>query len=359
MELVKERWENMSSDERLALKKASQREFEEQAHAIQELGLSRAARRLVADDARESDVVPASTSASETPSVKFGCYCVEAGQAIGEGGYSKVVRARSPEGVLVAVKVCSHSDGVDAATEVAIYKQLPSNYNLELVFLPLLASSTSAPTPWLAFPFHTEGDLLEHLRQHRSVSGADLDAIVLQLTRGTQLLHDISIVHMDLKPNNLLWHPSTRHLRITDFGLSVFVDCTSGHYVGDVAGKAAGHYFYRAPELWPSTDARAWKWSADVWSCGCIIYEVAAGGPLMSQEAGRSTTGRRDVHQVISAWCDVWQPIFNDAALRAFPTRRAIRVPPLWRTLVWQCCAPLHSSRPKKIGDVAREAFGR
>jgi serine/threonine protein kinase len=125
-----------------------------------------------------------------------------------------------------------------------------------------------------------------------------------QLIQGVQHLHAKGILHRDLSPGNLLWFPPSsdkerergrrdkntkraqeRHdmiydpvyergqLKICDFGLSKQQDRNAPSTPRVVSA------WYRAPELcygWPSYDKRI-----DVWSVGCIIYEMIARKPFI------------------------------------------------------------------------------
>lgn len=103
---------------------------------------------------------------------------------------------------------------------------------------------------------------------------------------GVEALHDMRIIHCDLKPDNILVTPEG-HLTISDFGLSVsWLDrghegYPSEHFRGR---RLAGTDGYMAPEivhrlLDPNMPRRGnFGFAADIWSLGVIFAELGMGG---------------------------------------------------------------------------------
>jgi serine/threonine protein kinase len=103
---------------------------------------------------------------------------------------------------------------------------------------------------------------------------------------GLEALHDMKIIHCDLKPDNVLVSPDG-HLTITDFGLSAsWLDPRYRHYPSHVfrGRRLAGTDGYLAPEivstvLYPDTPRRGnFSFAADIWSLGLIFAELGMGG---------------------------------------------------------------------------------
>jgi serine/threonine protein kinase len=106
-----------------------------------------------------------------------------------------------------------------------------------------------------------------------------------QILQAVADCHVHGIIHRDLKPENFLYVDSTENslLKLTDFGLSEFFSLQSNKPFSDIAGSA----FYVAPEVL----RRKYGPSADLWSCGVIMYilvtgEVCSRGPQMHQVNG-------------------------------------------------------------------------
>lgn len=80
-------------------------------------------------------------------------------------------------------------------------------------------------------------------------------------------MHANKIVHRDLKPQNI-FVDSEMNLKVGDFGISRLLDSTNQH-----CRTSAGTPSYMAPEM---VDSQDYGFKADVWSLGCVIYEVCA-----------------------------------------------------------------------------------
>jgi serine/threonine protein kinase len=92
-----------------------------------------------------------------------------------------------------------------------------------------------------------------------------------QLAAGLSVVHQQGIVHRDLKPANLFVLPGNL-LKIGDFGIA---RDSSAHSVLTAQGVIMGTWAYIAPERWLGTWAG--EPSADLYSMGCILYELLTG----------------------------------------------------------------------------------
>eukprot|EP01013_Petalomonas_cantuscygni_P030724 TRINITY_DN5675_c2_g1_i1.p1 TRINITY_DN5675_c2_g1~~TRINITY_DN5675_c2_g1_i1.p1 ORF type:complete len:432 (+),score=81.19 TRINITY_DN5675_c2_g1_i1:116-1411(+) len=124
----------------------------------------------------------------------------------------------------------------------------------------------------------SQSDLLQYIHATRVVPYNAARRILYQITAALSLLHSRGLIHLDLKPANVLVDLAdngTPNIRVADFGLS-----------RPVAARHETEYlctrWYRAPELLfqsPFYDGRA-----DMWSLGCIAAELAFQEPLLRGE---------------------------------------------------------------------------
>ena len=103
---------------------------------------------------------------------------------------------------------------------------------------------------------------------------------------GLEALHDMKIIHCDLKPENVLVNPGG-HLVICDFGLSTsWLDPRYNDYPSHAfrGRRVAGTDGYMPPEvvstlLDPDMPRRGnFGFAADIWSLGIIFAELGMGG---------------------------------------------------------------------------------
>jgi eukaryotic-like serine/threonine-protein kinase len=109
------------------------------------------------------------------------------------------------------------------------------------------------------------------------------EAIVLfdGIVRGVQHAHDAGLVHRDLKPANVLLQRVREGIipKVSDFGIAkIFGDGASPGQT--MQGTAMGTPRYMAPEQF--TDAASVDQRADMFSLGCILYELVTGESAFS-----------------------------------------------------------------------------
>ena len=128
---------------------------------------------------------------------------------------------------------------------------------------PLFASRSSVH---LALEFAQGGDLHSQvLYSTKRLSSHMVGFLTLEMLAGLQWIHHKGYVYSDLKPENVLIM-GNGHLKLCDFGASRKMDNI------ERGGALEGTAMYMAPELLQG-DGQLTA-AADLWSLGCILYEI-------------------------------------------------------------------------------------
>ncbi|QRV77139.1 cytoplasmic tyrosine-protein kinase BMX [Ceratobasidium sp. AG-Ba] len=140
---------------------------------------------------------------------------------IAAGGQGQVYCASRSDGALFAIKcINSHTDekyGKHTAQELSTWAKLKNPKILELSGLGMFRGRLAMISPWME-----GGSVKNVLKANPSM---DAYAVCEQLAEVVRFLHDLNVVHGDIKGDNLLMGPDG-NIKLTDFGLSVMHDKT-------------------------------------------------------------------------------------------------------------------------------------
>lgn len=106
----------------------------------------------------------------------------------------------------------------------------------------------------------------------KSLSNWEVIAIIFEITKAMKYAHQNGICHRDLRPENILL-TSTKNVRISDFGVSVFMSLDMQKSAILETNKA--ELFFIAPELLSESH---YNESVDVFSFGSLLYYMLTKG---------------------------------------------------------------------------------
>lgn len=208
-------------------------------------------------------------------------------ELLGQGTYGKVYKAQNlVTGQLVALKktiLTTDDEGVPPTTlrEVSILRSLDSPYVVKLEEVVHTEARSGPPLLYLVFEF------LDHdLKQFMSTKygkGVGIEPqlakhFTFQILLGLKYCHGNSIMHRDLKPQNLLVDLKTKTIKLADFGLGRVFSLPVAKYTHEVVTL-----WYRAPEI--LLGSKCYSTGVDTWSVGCILAEMIIGRPLFCGES--------------------------------------------------------------------------
>lgn len=129
------------------------------------------------------------------------------------------------------------------------------------------------------------------------MSVGDALHVILACAQALQYVHDLNLVHRDIKPDNVLITP-TGVIKVTDLGVAKVLD---EEMALTQTGNSVGTPYYMPPEQARNakeTDARS-----DIYALGCMLYCTLTGQPpfnganllelLQAKEAGKFLPARR------------------------------------------------------------------
>ena len=96
---------------------------------------------------------------------------------------------------------------------------------------------------------------------------------ISDMANSLKFLKSRSIIHADIKPENILYDLEKKEFVLCDFGISVFENENKKQLVQTVE--------YRSPEVMSNLK---YSFPIDVFSLGCIIYEILSGSFLMKSK---------------------------------------------------------------------------
>jgi len=203
-------------------------------------------------------------------------------EEIGRGGFGIVYKARDTSlNRLVALKVLHPQLTVDTRFIENFKREARNlakiNHN-KVVTVYEIAEQDGRM--YIAMAYLSGGSLAEKIAAG-SLEQEEALRIVCEVAEGLAAGHEKGIIHRDVKPANIIFDEKGRAV-VTDFGVAKAVHLST---IGttSVSSGMVGTPYYRPPELWRGKPKPSP--ATDVYSLGCVLYEMLTGEVLFTGEA--------------------------------------------------------------------------
>ena len=209
---------------------------------------------------------------------------------VGEGGTSAVFRAEHATHGVVAVKVLREKLRHDKTAVARFVREARYGERVRHpnVVQTLEVGEAAPGMHFLAIEW-AKGELLErYVKINAPLPGDEVSTIAIQIADAVHAAHAVGIVHRDLKPDNVMYDPTTRQVKLLDFGIATDTDMAPEQRLTR-AGFFVGTLMYVAPEalsgelVSPAADQYSLATIAYLMLTGCLPFTAKTPREMFSQ----------------------------------------------------------------------------
>ena len=189
---------------------------------------------------------------------------------LGEGAYSTVYKVRRLiDGNIYALKKVklinlSEKERKNALNEVRLLASIKSKF---VISYKEAFFDEKDNTLGMVMEFADGGDLYQKIVENRKTKRlfeeSDIWRIFIQLVKGLKALHELNILHRDLKSANVFLMQDGS-VKLGDLNVSKVARKGMGY-------TQTGTPYYASPEVW---NDKPYDTKSDIWSLGCVLYEM-------------------------------------------------------------------------------------
>jgi len=194
---------------------------------------------------------------------------------LGRGGMATVYLARDVHHRQpVAIKVM-HPSLATALDSKRFLREMGIAASLaHPLIVPLYDSGHAAGVPYYIMPYVEGESLYERLQRERRLALEDALQITHDIASALGYAHSRGVLHRDVKPENILL--AGGQALVADFGLARAIGVANYRKLTET-GVIVGTLYYMSPEQ--LREDRDLDQRTDIYSLGCILYEMLTGGP--------------------------------------------------------------------------------
>lgn len=193
---------------------------------------------------------------------------------LGKGGFGKVYQIVK-DGKDYALKQYINMDSADIITEIDFINRC---HHPNIIGVNEVLQNIDGGCDQYFIMELSDGGTLNTYLESRNVSESDKERIIQGLLCGVAYLHKNNIIHRDLKPGNILMVEGMP--KIGDFGAAVNIINSL-----QLATFNSTTIYWSPPEFiilsLLKKSETYYNEKVDIWSLGCIIYEIIAGKRLI------------------------------------------------------------------------------
>jgi eukaryotic-like serine/threonine-protein kinase len=221
----------------------------------------------------------------------IGRYTIE--RELGRGGMATVFLARDlRHDRPVALKVlhpqlAAALGGERFQREIRLAARLQHPHILTVHDSGEIPAPNGPPLLWFTMPFVDGETLRSRLLREKQLPLEEALSIAREAADALDYAHEHGIVHRDIKPENILL--AGRHALVADFGIA---RALAGAEQGlTETGMTLGTPAYMSPEQ--ASGERAIDGRTDIYSLGCVLYEMLAGQPPFAGATAQALIAQR------------------------------------------------------------------
>ena len=191
-------------------------------------------------------------------------------EKIGQGAYSTVLKVkRKEDNIIYALKKVNLSalkekEKINSLNEVRILASIHSPY---VISYKEAFFDKNSSCLCIVMEYADNGDLYQKIismkRKACLFEEKEIWQIFIQLIKGLKSLHNLKILHRDLKSANIFLF-SDGFVKLGDLNVSKVTKKGLGY-------TQTGTPYYASPEVWKD---HPYDNKSDIWSLGCVLYEM-------------------------------------------------------------------------------------